>query len=469
MSRIPFAVVVAASLLMFSVSSATAQSIGAGTGIELEVVDTPDGGPRINVDESYAVTLDAGVYQASSFSFAAGQDGDAIPFLATLTGDNPNEYEIIALGSQVDITGSPVTTTVPFGGANTFSLPASTTVFAGFTNSPDSPHNPVYLDNNTPETTDHDNDIEAPITAVGQLIGSPSSPMSHADLGRTYAFAVDVQQVTTPIIHRWSFGETEGTTVADSIGGAHGEIKGDGGALGGGQVTLPGGPSDSAAYVDLPNGLISGLTDTTVEGWITVDGNPNWQRVFDFGSSEGGEVEGPGGGGEGQDYFMLSAGRGDNVNQQRFELRNLDPAFGGADAGTVDGAAQNLDTDTPTTLGEQYHFAAVYDADGDNGSPQIREYRNGELTGSASVSIELGNINDVNNWLGRSNWVNDANFQGSYNEFRIYDEALDDAAVSASFEAGPDMLVPEPSALILSALGLIGLVLAGIRRRTRSV
>lgn len=185
-------------MMCLSVSSAEATLIGAGTGITLEVVDTPDGGPRINVDESYAVTLGAGPYQAVSFSFAAGQDGDAIPFLATLTGNNPDEYEIIALGNQVDISGAPVTQTVPFGGADTFTLDASTTVFAGFTNSAASPHNPIYLDNGTAETTDHDNAIEAALTSVGQLVGSPANPMSHPNLGRTYAFSIDVQPIPEP-------------------------------------------------------------------------------------------------------------------------------------------------------------------------------------------------------------------------------------------------------------------------------
>ena len=189
--------VVIAAMITFSVSNAVAISIGAGTAIPLEVVDTANGGPRINVDENYAVMLDAGPYRAMSFSFAAGQDGDAIPFLATLTG-NPNEYEIVALGDQVAITGSPVTQTVPFGGSDSFTLATSTTVFAGFTNSPASPHNPIYLDNNTAQTTDHDNAIEQAIMSVGQLIGSPANPMSHANLGRTYAFAIDVQLVPEP-------------------------------------------------------------------------------------------------------------------------------------------------------------------------------------------------------------------------------------------------------------------------------
>jgi hypothetical protein len=49
-------------------------------------------------------------------------------------------------------------------------------------------------------------------------------------------------------------------------------------------------------------------------------------------------------------------------------------------------------------------------------------------------------LNDVNNWLGRSNWTSDANFDGSFNEFRIYDQALTASEIAASFAAGPDVV-----------------------------
>jgi hypothetical protein len=192
MLRTVVSVVVICSLFVLNTRNVDAQTLGAGTGIPLELVDTANNGPRINIDEFYTATLNAGTYKATTFSYAAGQDGDAIPFLASLTGANPNEYQIIALGGTVNITGTPVTQTVPFGGSDTFTLTGQTTVFAGFTNSPTSPHNPIYLDNNTAATTDHDNVIEVPITSVGQLVGSPSTPMSHANLGRTYAFSIQV-------------------------------------------------------------------------------------------------------------------------------------------------------------------------------------------------------------------------------------------------------------------------------------
>ena len=48
------------------------------------------------------------------------------------------------------------------------------------------------------------------------------------------------------------------------------------------------------------------------------------------------------------------------------------------------------------------------------------------------VGHQLGNLHDVNNWLGRSNWTVDQNFAGSFNEFRIYNHAMTPAEVASS-------------------------------------
>ena len=101
--------------------------------------------------------------------------------------------------------------------------------------------------------------------------------------------------------------------VEDAVGTGDGVVRGVGSSFTGDRVVLPGGPSASAAYVDLPNGLLTsnstnngGSGQITIEGWVQVTGGRAWSRVFDFGSSgpccgPGGEQTGPGGGGEGID------------------------------------------------------------------------------------------------------------------------------------------------------------------------
>ena len=85
------------------------------------------------------------------------------------------------------------------------------------------------------------------------------------------------------LVHRYAFDGT-GTLISDSIGTAHGKlIATDASALdGNGTLELKGGLS----YVDLPNGLISPLTNTTLMAWFSwPQGGAAFQRIFDFGET----------------------------------------------------------------------------------------------------------------------------------------------------------------------------------------
>lgn len=259
--------------------------------------------------------------------------------------------------------------------------------------------------------------------------------MRHPVSRLTTAFLLlaGADSASAALVHRWSFDEAGVNIAVDSIGDADGILRGAGGLIVGGSLHLPGGSSQTAAYLDLPNGLVSGLEDATLEGWATMEGPQNWARIFDFGSTQGGELKGPGGGGDGLDYLAYAALRDMNPDRQRVEMRNFDPEFGGASPGTVDQATAPMDTNVSTTLGEEFHFAIVYDSN----AGALRLYRNGLMVRSRPIQIALGNLNDVNNWIGRSNWTSDANFEGEINEFRIYDEPLGADAILASFIRGP--------------------------------
>lgn len=71
---------------------------------------------------------------------------------------------------------------------------------------------------------------------------------------------------------------------------------------------------------------------------------------------------------------------------------------------------------------------------------------NGSLTNADGVRRTLGDVRDLDNWLGRSQYLADAFFLGSFDEFRIYAAALDADQVLLAFEAGPDVVPSlEPS------------------------
>jgi hypothetical protein len=212
--------------------------------------------------------------------------------------------------------------------------------------------------------------------------------------------------------HRYSFG-TNGMLAADSISGADATIVGASAA--GGKVTFDG---TSTAYVDLPNGTISALEDASFEIWLTWAGGGPWQRIFDFGNND----EPEGGQGVGESYVYLTPSEGSSQGSLRASF-----TLAGIGAETTVKAPTALSTDT------RQHIALVVDDTND----QLRLYLNGELSAFNGLSGSLSGLNDVNNWIARSNYE-DAPLGGSVEEFRIYEAALTDAQVAASYIFGPN-------------------------------
>lgn len=64
--------------------------------------------------------------------------------------------------------------------------------------------------------------------------------------------------------------------------------------------------------------------------------------------------------------------------------------------------------------------------------------------GFVNTTFPLSQIQDVNNWLGRSQWTGDDNSNISYNDVRLYDHVLTPAQISANNTAGPDAALPAP-------------------------
>jgi len=227
----------------------------------------------------------------------------------------------------------------------------------------------------------------------------------------------------TCLAHRYQF-EGTGSVVTDSIGSS-GNGTSVGATLSGtGTLVLTGGTSDQ--YVKLPSRLISGLGNSaTFEAWVTWAGTGgDWQRIFDFGNSTGGQDMQ----GDGKSYLFLSpsaAGGGLRVA--------ISANAGGTDEDLITAAAS-----LPTAL---THVAVVVDGN----AKTLALYQGGALQGAATAirpSTLLGTLDDVNNWLGRSQYQGDPELAGTLHEVRIYSRALSAAQISASFAAGPDTLPP---------------------------
>jgi hypothetical protein len=219
----------------------------------------------------------------------------------------------------------------------------------------------------------------------------------------------------------------EGTSIRDTRGDAHGtllQFPETSTSLDGmqfnGRLTLDG----QGSYVELPPGLISSLGDATFEAWVTWRGGDSWARIFDFGDNNGGTPV------LGVTYLFLTTSRPDNGG-----VRVAYSVAGPAEETFADG-----DEPLPIHLGPDDNtpdqVAVVIDRT--NGS--MRLYSNGVEIGSRAQSLDLGAINDVNNWLGRSNYFVDPPLSALFVEFRVYSRALTTAQINASFQAGPGAL-----------------------------
>jgi hypothetical protein len=225
--------------------------------------------------------------------------------------------------------------------------------------------------------------------------------------------------------HRYSFNERSGaTTAVDSVAGANGTLVGAASFSGDGRLNLAG----SNGYVDLPNRLISVLTNVTFEAWVTWNGGGNWQRIFDFGDNSNGENNQ----GTSLTYVMLTPQSSAGV--LRFAVST------NAEFGTVWTNALPLGRETQVAV--SYDFVA--------GSASL--YVNGQRVATGPAPIPLNAINDINVWLGRSNWP-DPYFNGLFDEFRIYSGVLSDAAVAANYAAGPDASLGGRPLLRVNRLG----------------
>jgi hypothetical protein len=161
-------------------------------------------------------------------------------------------------------------------------------------------------------------------------------------------------------------------------------------------------------YVDIPNGVVSGLHSATFIAWVSWDGGPCWQRIFDFGISDRGEDEV---GNAETSLFMTPMACG----RQTFTAM--------AEIGRVQ---YPVAADAALPTGYSMQVALVVDGD----RQTFTLYRDLQVVGEAPTSFELAELTDANNWLGRSQWAQDGFFNGEIGEFRIYSRVLSAAEIA---------------------------------------
>ena len=222
------------------------------------------------------------------------------------------------------------------------------------------------------------------------------------------------------LIHRYDFGGT-GTTLLDLVGTADGKLM-EGATLdGSGVLTLPGRVDNKAdQYVDLPNGILSSLSEVTLVAWATWEGGAGFQRIFDFGDSSSGEGQGD----SGRNYIaMLTTSNFANGNRL------------GAELAAPGHPTLSLGSYADMDEGTRYQVALVF-----RSNDHAELFHEAVSLITSPVQTSLSELNDVNNWLGRSQWSKDHGFHGSYDEFRIYNVALSACQLATLRELGPDSI-----------------------------
>lgn len=219
--------------------------------------------------------------------------------------------------------------------------------------------------------------------------------------------------------HRYDF-EGTGDQVLDRVGNADGKAIGvmltkvDGRGV----VDLAGGTN--GPYVDLPNGLVSSLTSVTLEAWLTWRGGNAWQRIFDFGDSTATTPEdNPA---LGKTYLFATPKSGNGVALASYSHE-----------GNVNG--QQLEAASSAALSEKLSQVVVV-ANGD--AHKLVLYIDGDKVSEQGWTGSLSRLNDVNVWLGRSQYAQDPELDAVLHEFRVYDQALSDAQVATAYRGGTD-------------------------------
>jgi glucuronoarabinoxylan endo-1,4-beta-xylanase len=216
------------------------------------------------------------------------------------------------------------------------------------------------------------------------------------------------------LVHRYSFRETGGTTVTDSVGGPawSGNLPA-GGTFSNGVLNLS---AAAGQYVRLSAGLLNGLTNFTIETWVKLNSTANWTRIFDFGDDP-------------TSYLFLTPQNG-STGRVRFAITTS-----GA------GGEQQVTGASALSVGVWQHLAITR-----NGNLGIL-YLNGVPVGTNSaMTLNPSSLGPTaNNYIGKSQYAADPLFDGVMDEFRIYSRAL-----SADQIAATEVLGPEP---VLSAGG----------------
>jgi uncharacterized protein YjdB len=180
-------------------------------------------------------------------------------------------------------------------------------------------------------------------------------------------------------------------------------------------LTLPGGTDSNTNYVQLPTGLFDQQENTTISVWIKSNtGSGNYAALF---------------------YGTLAA---ENKLPTNYWLFN--PSNPSGDFKSVFTDHNNVEQPWTTEVGVSGTSTSQYEGQWVHYTTVITEhsitgYINGVSIGTAAKEKTTASFGtDLQAYIGRSNYVGDATFAGSFQDLRIYGEALNSEDIAGVYQ-----------------------------------
>lgn len=323
--------------------------------------------------------------------------------------------------------------------------------------------------------------------------------------GMVSSAAASASAFPAGLTHEWSFNTTTTSSSGynyspDSVTGnaSYNALLANGTTVSNGQAVLTNNNVQSGAaglnYVSLPVAALPTTSPTvSFEEWFT--GSYDYQtgtsgpvypqnRGFDFNNDQVGvgagsdtEISQPNQTSGLYMYQSLDSGNGNNGT-------GISPSGWGSEVGVHTayegpGPANYYSNDwltQPNAAGQPitHMIAVVVDQTATTSAPYgtmsyyVDGYNFGSVNLTATTQWTVISPGFTNAWLGRSAFNGDGVFNGTIDEFRIYNTALSSAQVAADATAGPNafgtVAVPEPTTILMLGLSAGGLLL--LRRRS---
>ncbi len=164
-------------------------------------------------------------------------------------------------------------------------------------------------------------------------------------------------------------------------------------------------------YAELPAGMLSGLTEATVEAWVKWDDFGYFAQWFAYGSAE--------------HWQIIGANNSEwNAILQFYQY-------------TAPGSLHSIPVYSDFETGQWYHTALV------SGPGGMKFYLNGVLVGADAYGGSFAAIqHDDYFYLGRSGWSENSDFHGQLDEVRVWSVARTQAQIRASIYTAPDLGEP---------------------------